>query len=74
MTHGGYARTGRTDGGLAGKIAGVIHTLQSVPESVRNEAWMQAWESATAARTLLADGRRAKAGKVLLPARQYLES
>jgi hypothetical protein len=71
MTHAGYARSERQGGALANRIDSAIVELTVIP--VRDEAWQQAWDAAVNARELLPEGRRAKAGKVLLTARQYLE-
>lgn len=71
--HGGYAATDRTDGGLFKKIQDALRQLDSVPLEKRDEYWAAAWGGARHAADLLADGRRAKAGKVLANARELIE-
>lgn len=72
-THGGYAATRRTDGGLAKKIQHTLAQLELVPLDWRDELWAAAHGGATYASELLADGRRAKAGVVHARARKIIE-
>lgn len=72
-THGGYEATRRTDGGLALKIQDLLAELQATPIFIRDELWAAAWGGARHARELLAEGRRAKAGKVLASARAIID-
>lgn len=66
--HGGYAATGRTDGGLLHKINAALASLESTPLDSRDEYWAAAVGGVRFAGDLLAQGRRAKAGKVLADA------
>lgn len=68
-THGGHEATRRTDGDLFHKINDTLAQLELVPLADRNELWAAAWGGATHASNLLAEGFRAKAGKVLVKAR-----
>lgn len=72
-THGGYEATRRTDGGLFHKINRTLAQLECVPLSARDELWAAAWGGATHAQSLLAEGRRAKAGVVHARARQIID-
>jgi hypothetical protein len=71
-THGGYAISERTGGGLLRKINDTLAALEAVPLSGRNELWAAAVGGARHADALLAEGRRAKAGKVLAGARNII--
>lgn len=71
--HGGYAATGRTDGGLLDKIHDALRRLEGVPLDKRDEYWAAAFGGVRHAADLLAEGRRAKAGKVLANARELIE-
>ena len=71
--HGGYAATGRTDGGLLRKIEAAQARLQAVPLEHRDEYWAAAVGGVIHASHLLAQGRRAKAGKVLANAKELIE-
>lgn len=72
-THGGYEATRRTDGGLAEKIQKAVIKLSLVPPVWRDELWAAAWGGVRHAQDLLADGRRAKAGKVLAGVRAIID-
>ena len=72
-THAGRTISARTGGALANKITSTLAQLDSVPLAERDELWAAAWGGAKHASDLLADGRRAKAGKVLASARALLE-
>ena len=72
-THSGYEATRRTDGGLAKKIQHTLAQLELVPLDWRDELWAAAWGGAVHANTLLAEGRRAKAGVVHARARKIIE-
>lgn len=71
--HGGYAATGRTDGGLLRKIQNAEAKLLAVPLAKRDEYWAAAVGGVIHASCLLAEGRRAKAGKVLADAKELIE-
>jgi hypothetical protein len=71
--HGGYEATRRTDGDLAKKIQHTLAQLELVPLDWRDELWAAAWGGAVHANTLLAEGRRAKAGVVHARARRIIE-
>lgn len=72
-THGGYAISGRTDGGLLDKVNAAMAKLERVPLDRRDEYWAAAVGGVRHAADLLAGGRRAKAGKVLAAARELIE-
>lgn len=63
--HGGYAISTRTGGGLLRKINAAMDCLERVPLDSRDEDWAASVGGVCLAAELLADGRRAKAGKVL---------
>lgn len=66
--HGGHAISTRTGGALAAKISATTANLELVPAASRTELWAAAWGGVLHAKTLLAEGRRAKAGKILASA------
>ena len=72
--HGGYAATRRTGGALARKILAAEIKLISVPLDKRDEAWAADIGAVRFAGELLAQGRRAKAGKVLAGAVKAMEA
>lgn len=73
QTHAGHAATGRTDGGLLRKIEAAQAKLDAVPLAQRDEYWAAAVGGVIHASHLLAEGRRAKAGKVLANAKELIE-
>ena len=62
--HAGYAISTRTDGGLERRLEAATLRLRATPQALRDETWAAAWGGVAYACDLLADGRRAKAGKV----------
>ena len=66
--HRGYAATRRTGGALLRKIQAAEINLYSVPLEERDEQWATSMGGVKHASDLLAQGRRAKAGKVLAKA------
>ena len=66
--HAGYQATRRTGGGLQRKIIDAEIRLLSVPLNARDEQWAATVGGVKHAASLLAEGRRAKAGKVLATA------
>ena len=71
--HAGYAATGRTDGGMADKIANALAKLDRLPLEKRDEYWTASVLAVRHAADLLSQGRRAKAGKVLADAKELIE-
>lgn len=71
--HGGYAKSTRTGGALENRIADAMRALNGVPLDLRNEDWAVVFGGVKHAQDLLADGRRAKAGKVFAAALQVAE-
>jgi hypothetical protein len=71
--HGGYAATGRADGGLLRKINEAKDKLNGVSLEHRDEYWCAAAGGVRYAEDPLAQGRRAKAGKVLANAKELIE-
>ena len=71
--HAGYAISTRTDGGLERRLEAATLRLRATPQALRDETWAAAWGGVAYACDLLADGRRAKAGKVFAGVRRILE-
>ena len=66
--HGGYAKSTRTEGALERRIKQAMQELNGVPLGSRNEDWAAVYGGVNHASDLLAEGRRAKAGKVFAAA------
>lgn len=72
--HGGYAATRRTGGALARKILAAEIKLMAIPVAKRDDDWSKNIGVIRQAGDLLAQGRRAKAGKVLAGAVKAMEA